>query len=110
MTAVRPGPTVRRRYDAAARGERLGLVSIVVAAAEVWSSHTLIDHSNLFNRTTVRPIFLLGSVGWLLGVAMAIAAVRLGSRDSRIAGAAGLAGNLAGLALLWWKYFHWWVK
>ena len=28
----------------------------------------------------------------------------------RLAGAAGLAGSLAGLALMWWKYFHWWVK
>ena len=58
----------------------------------------------------VRPLFVLASIGWLLGIAAGIGALRLGSRDSRIAGAAGLAGSLAGLALLWWKYFHWWVK
>ena len=109
MTAA-AGRGSRRGYDPAVLRERLGLTSIVVAAAEVWSSHTLIDHSSLFNRTVVRPLFMLGSIGWLLGIATAIAALRLGSRDSRIAGAAGLAGNLAGLALLWWKYFHWWVK
>ena len=105
-----PARRPRRGYDPAVLRERLGLTSIVVAAAEVWSSHTLIDHSSPFNRTMVRPLFMLASIGWLLGIAAGIGALRLGSRDSRIAGAAGLAGSLAGLALLWWKYFHWWVK
>jgi hypothetical protein len=84
------------------------IASFAIGLGQAWWLHTTMESARLLNQAQIRPILLLGSVGWILGGVMA--AFGLSARGSaRIVAAIAMAGNAAGLVYTAITYAKWWV-
>ena len=83
--------------------------SVAIAAAGAWWLHTIADGpARLLNAGQIRPILLLGSLQWILGLIMGALAFRRSMPLVRVISAAGLLANLGGLAATAMTYAKWW--
>ena len=95
----------------AKQARRIGwaIGSIAVAFGQAWWLRSTVEGARLLNQAQIRPILLLGSVGWLVGGALGIFGVS-GSRGlSRYLAILGLFANLLGLVLTGITYANWWA-
>ena len=91
-------------------GARSGfaIASLAIGLGQAWWLHTTMESARLLNQAQIRPILLIGSVGWILGGV--VAAFGLSARGgARMLAAVGMAGNAAGLVFTAITYAKWWV-
>jgi hypothetical protein len=91
-------------------GARSGcaIASLAIGLGQAWWLHTIVEGARLLNQAQIRPILLLGSLGWILGGV--VGTFGLSARGSaRIVAAIGIAGNAVGLVFTAITYARWWV-
>ncbi len=100
-------PEVR---EVRAAGSRFGwaIASLVVALAHSWWLYsTATGSARILNAAQMRPIFLLGSVPWVIGLGMGVLGFRGSTPVVRPVAVVGIVANVAGLVATAITYAKW---
>lgn len=87
---------------------RWGTGAVAVALGQAAWLYQTVKGDNTLNLAQIRPILLLGSIGWLAASAMGIAGIRSLDRIAKIIAGTGIVASLAGLGVTVWKMLTWW--